>query len=123
MIFLLNKKRSRNTIRYITKFPKTKILIKLLESLLSGFGIPILEAFSAGCPVACSNTSSFPEVAEDAAAFFDPYNEESMCNSIDNLISNKALRDEMVKKGYERLKAFSWKETAERTKKLYMSLI
>ena len=100
-----------------------KAIVFVFPSLYEGFGIPILEAFSAGCPVACSNTSSFPEVAGDAATFFDPYNEESMCNSIDSLISNKALRDEMVEKGYGRLKAFSWKETAERTKTLYMSLI
>jgi glycosyltransferase involved in cell wall biosynthesis len=98
-------------------------IVFVFPSLYEGFGIPILEAFSAGCPVACSNSSSFPEVAGDAATFFDPYNEESMCNSIDNLISDKNLRDIMINKGYERLKAFSWQETAERTKKLYMSLI
>lgn len=100
-----------------------KAIVFVYPSLYEGFGIPILEAFSAGCPVACSNTSSFPEIVGDAATFFDPYNEESMCNSIDNLISDKNLRDRMINRGYKRLKDFSWKETAERTKKLYMSLI
>ncbi len=98
-------------------------IVFVFPSLYEGFGIPVLEAFSAGCPVACSNTSSFPEVAGDAAVIFDPYNEESMHNSIDALISNKDLREEMTLKGYERLETFSWKETAERTKKLYMSLV
>ena len=97
-------------------------IVFVFPSLYEGFGIPVLEAFSAGCPVACSNTSSFPEVAGDAAVFFDPYDKESMCSSIDALISNKDLREEMTIKGYERLKAFSWKETAAQTKKLYMKL-
>ena len=95
----------------------------VFPSLYEGFGIPILEAFSAGCPVACSNVSSFPEVAGDAAVFFDPHDEESMHNSIDALISDKDLREEMTAKGYERLKMYSWEKTADRTKKLYMSLL
>ncbi len=98
-------------------------MVFVFPSLYEGFGIPILEAFSAGCPVACSNASSFPEVAGDAAVFFDPHDEESMYNSIDALISDKDLREQMTTKGYERLKMYSWVKTAERTKKLYMSLL
>jgi glycosyltransferase involved in cell wall biosynthesis len=100
-----------------------KATVFVFPSLYEGFGIPILEAFSAGCPVACSNTSSLPEVAGDAAIFFDPYNEESICNSIYTLLSNKDLRGEMIIKGYQRLKAYSWEKTADRTKKLYLSLL
>jgi glycosyltransferase involved in cell wall biosynthesis len=95
----------------------------VFPSLYEGFGVPVLEAFSAGCPVICSNTSSFPEIAGDAAFFFDPYDKDSIRDSVKNVISDNNLRNELIHKGYERIKAFSWQETANRTKKLYMSLI
>jgi glycosyltransferase involved in cell wall biosynthesis len=100
-----------------------KATVFVFPSLYEGFGIPILEAFSAGCPVACSNKGSLPEVAGDAAVFFDPKDEDSICNAVDQLISDKAFRNGLINKGYERLRNFSWKETAHRTKKLYMSLM
>ena len=95
----------------------------VFPSLYEGFGVPVLEAFSAGCPVICSNTSSFPEIAGDAAFFFDPYDKDSIHDSVKSVISDNNLRNELIHKGYERIKAFSWQETANRTKKLYMSLI
>jgi len=95
----------------------------VFPSLYEGFGIPVLEAFSAGCPVICSNTSSFPEIAGDAAFFFDPYNMDSIRDSVKRVISDNNLRNEMINKGYERIKDFSWQETANRTKKLYKSVI
>lgn len=100
-----------------------KAAMFVLPSLYEGFGIPILEAFSAGCPVACSNTSSLPEVAGEAAVFFDPRNQESIYNAVDQLISDEALRDKLINKGYKRLRNFSWQKTAKRTKNLYMSLL
>jgi glycosyltransferase involved in cell wall biosynthesis len=100
-----------------------KATVFVFPSLYEGFGIPILEAFSAGCPVACSNKGSLPEVAGDAAVFFDPKDEDSICNAVDQLISDKAFRNGLINKGYERLRNFSWQETAHRTKKLYMSLM
>jgi glycosyltransferase involved in cell wall biosynthesis len=100
-----------------------KATVFVFPSLYEGFGIPILEAFSAGCPVACSNKGSLPEVAGDAAVFFDPKDEDSICYAVDQLISDKAFRNGLINKGYERLRNFSWKETAHRTKKLYMSLM
>ena len=95
----------------------------VFPSLYEGFGIPVLEAFSAGCPVICSNTSSFKEVAGDAAFFFDPYDKDSIRDSVKSVITDNNLRNEMISKGYERIKDFSWQETANRTKKLYESLI
>lgn len=95
----------------------------VFPSLYEGFGIPVLEAFSAGCPVICSNTSSFPEIAGDAALFFDPYDKDSIRDSVKSVISDNNLRIEMINKGYERIKDFSWQETANRTKKLYKSVM
>lgn len=95
----------------------------IFPSLYEGFGFPILESFACGCPVACSDTGSFPEIAGDAAYYFDPYNEESMKNAIIQLIKNDDLRKELIVKGKERLKLFSWKKTVVQMKKIYESVL
>lgn len=95
----------------------------IFPSLYEGFGIPILESFACGCPVLCSNVSSLPEVAGDAACYFDPYSEESIRNAVLKLLDNKHYRENLIKKGYEQLKRFSWEKTAEKTKKLYESIL
>ncbi len=91
-------------------------------SLYEGFGLPILEAFSCGCPVVLSNTSSLPEVAGEAGLYFDPYDEISIRNAIEKIIENMDLREGLIKKGYSRLKLFSWDITAEKTKQIYESI-
>ncbi|MGC8742914.1 MAG: glycosyltransferase family 4 protein [Verrucomicrobiia bacterium] len=91
----------------------------VFPSLYEGFGIPILEAFSCGCPVLLSNTSSFPEVAGEAGLYFEPYDKISIRNAIEKIIADRDLRTALIKKGYERLKLFSWDITAEKTKKVY----
>ncbi len=75
-------------------------------SLYEGFGIPILESFNCNCPVVLSNASSFPEVAADAAIYFDPTDSQSMTDSISSLIQNSDLRDKLRKRGHERVKIF-----------------
>ncbi len=88
-------------------------------SLYEGFGLPILEAFYYQVPVACSNTSSFPEVAGDAAVYFDPYNEEQMAKAIAEAISS---RDKLVSAGKTQLAKFSWETAAQQTMAVYKSL-
>jgi glycosyltransferase involved in cell wall biosynthesis len=95
----------------------------VFPSLYEGFGIPVLEAFSMGCPVILSNTSSLPEVGGDAAVYFNPKNKEDMQNKIDKVINDNQLRTEMIKKGYKQLSKFSWSKTAAETLKLYRSVI
>src|SRR5690606_17641996 len=68
-------------------------------SVYEGFGIPVLEAMSMGCPVICSNSSSIPEVAGDAAEYFDPYSIESIRGAIENVLTSEALRAEFVRLG------------------------
>lgn len=92
-------------------------------SLYEGFGIPILEAFSFGCPTALSNLEVFLEVAADAAIYFDPNDKLSILDSISTVINNSELRENLRKKGYEQLKKFSWQSTVEKTLDVYRSLI
>lgn len=88
-------------------------------SLYEGFGIPILEAFSSGCPVMASNLTSIPEVGGDAALYFDPLNVSEMEAKLLRLINNPELRQELVIRGYKRSKQFAWSETAIKTMAVY----
>lgn len=92
-------------------------------SYYEGFGLPVLEAMTLGAPVVTSNTSSLPEVAGDAALFIDPNDPEEIAEAIFKLISNSQLRSELIDKGKERAKLFSWQKTARETLKAYKSII
>jgi len=94
----------------------------VFPSLNEGFGIPVLEAFSAGCPVILSNRSSLPEVGADAAVYFDPEQDESIAAAVEKVITDSALQQEMRRKGTERLADFSWEKTAAKTQALYRQL-
>lgn len=82
-------------------------------SVFEGFGIPILEGMSSGVPVITSNVSSMPEVAGDAALLVDPHDPDSIADGIWKVVSNTELRNELIAKGNERVKVFSWKKTAD----------
>ncbi len=95
----------------------------VFPSLYEGFGIPLLEAMSQGCPVVCSNTSSFPEVVGDAAVMFDPTDTESMTAAISSVLASDSLKKELAEKGYRRLENFSWKKTGEEYLKVYKGIL
>lgn len=92
-------------------------------SLYEGFGIPLLEAMSLGCPVICSNTSSFPEVAGDAGEYFDPGDIESMRSTIEAVLQSQSKRDALIQKGHKRCASFSWERCATETLEIYRSLM
>lgn len=98
-------------------------LFFVFPSLYEGFGIPILEAFACNCPLLCSNTSSFPEVAGDAALYFDPESIDSMHSAILTAIENKDLRSELQARGSLQAKQFSLDKTALETKNIYNRLL
>ncbi|MFN4227336.1 MAG: glycosyltransferase family 4 protein [Candidatus Ratteibacteria bacterium] len=97
--------------------------IFVYPSLYEGFGSPILEAMRCGIPIITSNVSSMPEVAGDAALLINPEDEDDIANAILKLVENRELRENLVKKGFERVKLFTWENTAKQTLKVYKELI
>lgn len=91
----------------------------VFPSFYEGFGLPPLEAMTCGCPVVTSNTSSLPEVVGDAGIMIDPNDIDGLAKAIYRVITDKDLRESMVKKGLKRAKKFNWEKTAEETLKVY----
>jgi len=91
----------------------------VLPSFEEGFGLPILEAMVRGVPVACSNCSSLPEVAGDAALYFDPHDPGSIASAIERLLGDRELAGRLAEQGTERCKEFTWRRTAEATLACY----
>ncbi|GIW64802.1 MAG: glycosyl transferase family 1 [Patescibacteria group bacterium] len=87
----------------------------VLPSFYEGFGIPILEAMSYSCPVIASFASSLPEVGGDACLYFDPENVFDLVEKLKLLKEDKKLAKDLIKKGYQRIKQFSWKKCADET--------
>jgi len=81
-------------------------------SYFEGFGVPIIEAFACGVPVITANTSSTPEVAGGAALLVDPFSIEEIALAMERLAFDDVLCKELRDKGFERLKAFDWDESA-----------
>jgi len=92
------------------------------SSLYEGFGIPPLEAMSLGCPVVCSNTSSIPEVVGDAGEYFFPTDIDSIRSSVEKVLQNSEYRADLIAKGYDRCKVFTWEKCAAETLVVYNRL-
>ena len=91
----------------------------VFPSLYEGFGLPVLEAMRRGVPVACSNTSSLPEVAGDAALLFDPNSTEEIAAAMETLLENGEVADRLRRAGPERARLFTWEQTARATAEAY----
>ncbi len=81
-------------------------------SLYEGFGMPLLEAFDAGTPVLCGNTTSLPEVGGDAVLACDPTDIAAMAGLMQRIVADNVLRQTLIERGRRRLKAFSWEQSA-----------
>ncbi|MBI4231043.1 MAG: glycosyltransferase family 4 protein [Planctomycetes bacterium] len=90
-----------------------------LPSLCEGFGFPVLEAFGYGTPVVCARASALPEVAGDAAQYFAPDDPSALAAILARLLRDGKERAAWAARGVERLKAFDWRRTAERTAAVY----
>ena len=95
----------------------------VFPSLFEGFGLPILEAMSCGVPVACSNVSSMPEIADGAAVLFDPYDMDSIVDSLLSMVSSQDTCNKFAQKGFERSTQFSWQNTAQKTLDVILNIM
>lgn len=93
--------------------------LMVFPSLHEGFGIPLVESMACGCPVACSNVSSIPEVVGDAALTFDPFSLEEMAEKIWKLWSDDSLRLDLKTKGLDRVNLFNCETMARKTIHVY----
>jgi glycosyltransferase involved in cell wall biosynthesis len=88
-------------------------------SLYEGFGLPLLEAMACGCPVICSNTSSMPEVAGEAAIYFTPTVVDEITGAMHQIIEAPATRADLISRGFDRVRQFSWEKCARETAQVY----
>ena len=92
-------------------------------SLYEGFGLPVLEAFSAGAAVVCSDRSSLPEVAGNAALLADPENSREFADKIESVLADSALRQGLIDRGRERVRLFTWERQAQQLADVYRRLL
>jgi len=97
--------------------------VSVLPSLYEGFGLPILEAMSCGCPVVTSKEGSLEEVAGEAAYYIDAYDVESIATGIKDVFNSENLQIKLREKGFENTQKFSWKKTAEDTVEAYKGVL
>jgi glycosyltransferase involved in cell wall biosynthesis len=94
----------------------------VFPSLYEGFGLPVLEAMSAGCPVITSNASSLPEVVGNAGLLVDPLNPADIAQALYTILNNDAMRLRLIQAGRLQAARFSWETTANMTRGLYLQI-
>lgn len=111
------EQRNAAEIELVQLYQQAKLFV--FPSFTEGFGLPLLEAFAAGCPVAGSNNSCFPEIGGDAIAYFDPHNADSMTATVQTLLIDEHKRAAYIAAGYERLKQFTMQKQVDETVAVY----
>lgn len=92
-------------------------------SRYEGFGLPVIEAMSCGCPVITTRGGSLPEVAGEAALYFDPDSPDDLIRAVERLSSDAELRRRLIQRGHERTTGFTWRRCAEETFEVYRAAI
>ncbi|MDP6444982.1 MAG: glycosyltransferase family 1 protein [Pirellulaceae bacterium] len=93
----------------------------VFPSLYEGFGLPVLEAMACGIPTACSNVSSLPEVAGDAAPQFNPHDAEEIAAAMEPILTDAAVHHDFSRRGVEQAGRFTWEATAKQTLEVIQS--
>jgi len=106
---------------YVGHIPNDKLYILysaakcfVFPTLHEGFGLPPLEAMACGCPVVVSDKGSLPEVCGDAAVYVNPYDPTSIAEGILKVLTDENLRRNLIQKGYQQVKKFSWGQTVKK---------
>jgi len=95
----------------------------VMPSFIEGFGLPALERMACGTPVVCSRAASLPEVAGNAAQYFEPTSVEDLAAAIERVLNSEERQAELRQKGLGRAKLFSWEECARRTLEVYRKVL
>jgi glycosyltransferase involved in cell wall biosynthesis len=110
---------------YVSDNEKSDLLknaeIFLFPTFYEGFGLPILEAQSVGTPVVTSNISSMPEIAGNSSVLVDPKDQSAIAEAVHKLISDESYKNDIIEKGLENVKRFSWEKCAEKTADIIMN--
>ncbi|WP_297846054.1 glycosyltransferase family 1 protein [Pseudomonas sp.] len=116
--------------RWLNYLPQGEVMALLqsagalvFASLYEGFGLPVIEAFAAKCPVIASNTSSLPEVAGDAAWSVDPYDVDSINAAMLGVLEQKGAREQKILRGLARAEHYTWHECARQTLEVYRKVL
>ena len=114
------------SIRFLGPIPEadlpalyTGAAVFVFPSLYEGFGLPVIEAMACGTAVACAHTSSLPEVAGDAALYFDPTSPTAIAETIGRLLADEDLRTDLAERGIAQAAQFTWSKTAAATLEIY----
>ncbi len=101
----------------------SRAVVLVYPSLYEGFGAPLLEAMALGCPVITCNASCMPEIAGDAALYFQPGDPEELAVTIERLYSSSGLRHDIVAAGHRREAQFTWEKCASETLSVYTKVL
>jgi glycosyltransferase involved in cell wall biosynthesis len=95
----------------------------VFPSLSEGFGLPGLEAMIQGAPVVSSDATCLPEIYGEAAHYFDPHDIQAMTDAINEVLTDKPLRERLIKAGFRQVAKYSWQKTAEQTLAVYKAAL
>ncbi len=129
-LFEIESSKYRDDIRLLGSIsPEERVFIYNLASVFvypsffEGFGFPPLEAQRCGVPVVASNRTSLPEILGESAMLIDPWKTRDLANAIEEVLSGTEAREELVRKGYENVKRFSWEGAARETIRVFEDII
>ncbi len=126
LLSMIKAYHQENLLRYVGYVEKKEMpalygnaTFLVFPSLFEGFGMPVLEAMHMGCPVTCSKTTSLPEIAGEAALYFDPEAPEQIADAMHTLATDEKTRRHFILTGKDQIQKYSWEETARKTLQVF----